>query len=261
MSQGRITGRESGLFEPKFDIALNLRPARLLLRKLLNNYDDRTTKLIRVHCANYKKLTVNVKVIGLIILNLFNYKRLRNDNALIKYLKISLAVTSLQEWHLFRYGSDVLQSELEKLQQLDDFKISNLPEMVKVSFEGVNDMDKAVEHYKNVSFKTDDHLDRLKLSRHFNCSSLSCSFTFIRNYIICKVEGFLFLISKDQFLMIHNKIFEIFNVLLISYLLSGICWTAGFYNRSVNILYFMCEHILDKENDAYELFKSFDGLA
>jgi hypothetical protein len=61
--------------------------------------------------------------------------------------------------------------------------------------------------------------------------------------------------------MIHNKVLETFNSLAIGWLLSGVCWSPTFFKRQVDLIKILISKAAQAGNQAYDLFKAFDGIA
>jgi hypothetical protein len=89
----------------------------------------------------------------------------------------------------------------------------------------------------------------------------NCMVVLGRNYSMILIHNGWHLISRDQLVMIHNKVTETVNCFLIGWLLSGVCWNEDFYLKQKSLIDFMRRKVNQLHNQAYELFKTFDGLA
>lgn len=153
MSKGRITGREAGLFDPKFDIALNLNPAQKLLGKVKNN--EKNISIIQLldkfTIGEINNFIVDVKIIGYLMLSLSSLKDVKHTHLLIDFCKYSNIAIQLQEHHLFSNGSNELKNELMLSQLTDERKMKNFPNWIKLFFDGMIEMDECVNLFKKNS--------------------------------------------------------------------------------------------------------------
>lgn len=86
------------------------------------------------------------------------------------------------------------------------------------------------------------------------------TFFLTQNEILVKGIYNYFYMPSDQLVMIHNKLHEILNVLLIGWMLSGVNWSSNFYTSQIKLLDFMISKIILQGNNAYSLFENFDRI-
>lgn len=258
--QGGISGKETGLFDPKLDVALNLNLTRIFKKSLTT--DPRTKAELLILSLFDKedlcKCVVGVEIIGVVVRQLLtSYPRVE----LSTILKSAQVAIALQEWQLMSKCTENIKQELTTYQELSEEKIKFIPDFVFTLYEGCLELDKVVEFYKRVA--QNPQIVRTKDSPPLQCYAtlLNMEFYFTKYYCVIQFQNQLFLLPEDQLLTINNKVLEIFNVYTLRYYLSGVNFVNDFHLRVRKLLDFMCDHVVKKGNKAYNFFKAFDGIS
>ena len=259
MSQGKILPQEIGLTGFKFDIALNLTRLHYIIEGKLD-IPESSLLTILLKNLNHPRLTIGVEIIAF----LFKYRSqldiIESGGIFGQDLDLANKFFRLQEEHLLHNSPESVRSRSQELMKIADSKYNSIPNDLKLWYTLMIHMDRLFQEYTSCSsLSLSKHRQRLT-SQSF--SLIQSSFhPALRSMIIINLEESYWLISKDQFLMIHNKSHEIFNVLLIGWLFSGSAWSPDFYTRQNQLLRFMIKKVIRLKNRAYTLFKTFDGLS
>lgn len=258
MTQGGILSSRIGLFDKKFDIALNLTKTQYLLEDPDYKSDESTH--VRLVIKNLElKPTYGVEIIAKIF-NIILASRPTRGKKLIDHLITGYESLTLQEEHLFknhpnstideifnqmnRMRSEIRKPSLELFQFYDFMLI----------------MDKLltlVKGQKNISFTNLPIIDLEWIPIY----STVISAIPLQSFFLIKVFDQVWLCPLDQVTMIHNKIHETFNVLCLSWLNSRTIWSKEFYRLSIKLIQFMLDKVSQLGNKAYTLFKNFDGIS
>jgi hypothetical protein len=265
MAQGQAKHPLTGLFDPKFDIALNLTHTGLFQHKVRTCFEDmeKTIELRRLlpHCPRSAISTAEIGVS--IISKIFGLAYSLHESVYIsqlkEYLELSQMALAIQEEHLFSNSSEILRDHY--LQQVKDLRDLKKPIHI------------FLQQHWCLKRSMDKIIDRLQLLREtplrpdnvnsgkIRIDGTNCTFVLGRNYSMILINNGWHLISRDQLIMIHNKVTETVNCVLIGWLLSGVCWSGDFYLKQKSLIDFMRRKVNQLHNQAYELFKTFDGLA
>lgn len=228
MSQGKTLLNEVGLVNVKFDTALNLTKTNLITLQF--NSGIRTNidiQRILLSCTdlNYCNLKCGVEIIGEVVSSIFTSQGETHLKELSWKINNANQFLLMQEEHLMRNAPALIQERVSGLIDKNTHSFLSIDKSVSQFHDAMKEFNKAMDKLRQVSKRS---LTAIKCNfkkyeenlYHF-IPSLGLSLYFGRDNHVISVNGLMYLISNDQFLMIHNKIFEIFNVLFSSHKLSG----------------------------------------
>ena len=257
MSQGKILPSEIGLDNFKFDTALKINdciwfnlnydhlhdhsfPKRLFLPIFPNN--------------GYREWEVSTKILAKFIRKSLTCLSTACRERFDSFLTTAWEYLAIQEEHLISSAPKDLQTQYEAIIHESRSISVRLPDNVLSLYSACCDMDKLLDHLSMSR-------DRRKL-HYLHLEILDFKFTTADNFSIIEHSGKFYLCNRDQLTMIHNKIHEIFNCLITGFLFSKHnIWSSDFYNCQLRLLTFMIDKIDEFDNQAYTIFKNFDGIS
>lgn len=266
MSQGKVLPSEIGLTNVKFDTALIL----TRLRFYHDNYplkkvrDLRLLELQGITEHEIEDARIGVEIIGHLLTNIQCNSSFPNIESFQDGVTYGLNSLHIQEYHLLDQGSQKTKEEYLSTETDDQLKIT--PKILNQFYEAMTEIDSVLESHRrisNVGFKfINNHPKVYKDRSCIDTHSMNATWNLAKGMILCKIPGLPhWLLSLDQFLMIHNKIHEIFNVLFIGWAQSGKIWSSDFFKCQIDLLNFMVRKVKSLGNQSYTLFKNFDGIA
>lgn len=247
MTQGGIRLSEVGLKDLKFDVALNL-------TKLSYDYKEKTQTDIKRYLDLLIPIDFGVEVISHIFWKISIIKISSKDIfEFEEHYNTSLEVTAIQEEYLFKNSSPFIQNKLNDWILDDKLKRKKIPSVILCYFVACKSFDLVLK-------KSQD--SKLSLTEDSTALiNLNIIVYYGRTYHAFKIYNKIWILTKDHLIMIHNKVHETFNVLLISWLLNDGVFSDGFFTKTVKLIEWMIDQVADHGNLSYTIFKSLDGIA
>jgi len=155
----------SGLFDPKFDIALNLRPAYHFRHRLRSGNKDHLNltevkRLLDHHTLDdLKACNISVKCIGHLFHIFMSQPTPSGKTELHDYVQLATKVTTIQEEHYLSNTSMSLKQDILNLIKEMNDNVPPIPKEVQFMFQAVQEMDKVLElfqYVKEVNYKSKD---------------------------------------------------------------------------------------------------------
>ncbi|QPB73986.1 RdRp [megalopteran chu-related virus 119] len=268
MSQNKILPSEVGLEDHKFDTALLLSRLQFYIDQYpeKKHPDLKRYEIQGLPQPIIKKFKIGVEIIALVFDQIFLISSFKDSKRLQESLLFSYEYLQIQEEHLLQNASQVTcEKYLDDIKSVRFMK-EKIPYSLQQVYEGMREMDLIVTAYRKVSragFKyINENLEWYQKASMLTSRVLNLTFHFSQNSIVIKLPtGTNWIITRDQLLMIHNKVHEMFNALFIGWTFSGTIWRSTFFRDQSTLVKFMIRKVRQLGNPAYTIFKNFDGIA
>lgn len=255
--QGSLLPSDIGLQNIKFDIALNLHKLKYDASLSPPKHPD----LIRLtnNDIDVSKMKIGGKVMAKVY-NLIDriHPKPVISNQLLNFIKVANQNLLLHEAHLHDKSPPEIVNETQKHAINFTSRLNQLPDFIIQLYSLMNDFKKIQACQSKCSRRSHSSLNKQPITLMFE--DLGIEFFFGKNYVSILISGIYYLVTHDQLTMISNKIHEIYNTLFLGWCHSGSIWNKDFYDKQIKLLDFMSEMLGENDNQAYTIFKNFDGI-
>lgn len=258
MAQGKVPSPSTGLLSLKFDIALNLNPARKFLDNTTKEEFSSGDKLLFSLLADeLQDVKIGTEVIGMLFekaLNTISTKPCEND---IQDLKIALEVLHIQEEHLLSNCSNSIKEKRSfptAHEELSSLRKS-LPSEYYILRKLIGFLEEGVSRLRFANSVPNNELLSYQRNLRYESKSLSMVINVLRNFVILTIQPTNYLMTKDQFIMCYNKALEILNQLTLIILLEGTIFPVHFNKKYLKLLRIMIGIVRTQANQSYTIFK------
>ncbi|UHM27703.1 MAG: RNA-dependent RNA polymerase [Fushun oxya chinensis chuvirus 1] len=260
------------VFDRKFDTALRVRNCKLFLNLLRSNrtQDWRDQALIetatqRFHIPDVliNSLTLYNNPLPKIILNLLQKRSFkRSQDWTLKADELSKKLCEIQLNYMNSQSSKNFKSDTKNATRLDG---DDLPIEIQVVGTVLRSFDMLVNKMgreKGIPSKLPDEDRKAKLMtmNSFVIPELNMKICWNGRVALIYMDNNLYLVPQVYLLMVHNKIFDMFSVLLLAHYQSGKCLEADAYYKVLSFLIELATLSLRHKQKFYSMMKILEGV-